>query len=100
MNKTIIISGASDDLIEIDGDFKEEYYYNENGNYLIFSDGSVIEVNYTNGGIWRLERIIEGSAEFKRKKAVSADSDEYSDIVTLIGQISWVIKGSQFNKIK
>ena len=77
------IYGSSDDLIEIEGDIVEEFNHMDGEEtFLAFSDGTVLSVEYTNAGIWRINRVKEGVASYKKVEATSPD-DEYSDCVTL-----------------
>ncbi len=52
----VIVYGASDDLIEVEGAIREEFTANRDGeaNLLAFSDGTLLEVTYTDAGIWRI----------------------------------------------
>ena len=95
--KTLKIYGASDDLIEIDGDIREEFnHYNEDDPfYLAFSDGTALSINYNNDGFWRINRLAIGSAEYSKHEGADEDGD-YSDIVTLKGDIKWAIGGKNF----
>lgn len=93
----IEITGASDDLIEIEGVISEEFnWYPKDGErgYLAISDGTLMEVRYDNDGIWRFRRLIAGSAEFIHSSgSVQADTN---DVVRLRGigdQIQWVLFG-------
>jgi hypothetical protein len=97
--KTIKIYGASDDLIEIDGDIREEFnHYNEDDPfYLAFSDGTALSINYNNDGFWRINRLAIGSAEYSKHEGMYEDGD-YSDIVTLKGDIKWAVGGKNFAK--
>lgn len=72
------IYGASDDLIELEGDISEEFYGGDDPKYLTFSDGTVIAAIYcpTNYEGWKIERVAEGTATFK----VSLEGD-----FTLVG---------------
>lgn len=98
--KTITIYGASDDLIEIEGDLREEFSSYENEiTHLGFSDGTVLSVHYGDDGFWRMNRLSVGSAEFEKTEGQNEDSD-YSDRVTLRGDIRWVIAGKEFTKVK
>lgn len=92
---TISITGASDDLIEIEGDIREEFYLKDedDGDLLAFSDGTVLRIAYTKDGIWRISPVMKGNAAYKNDQAVSADDDIYSDIVTLDGDFAWVVHG-------
>lgn len=97
----IAITGASDDLIEIDGDIREEFSYfpnvdDDDGRMLAFSDGTLLRVVYDTDGIWRLTPICRGTAEMMKVEGV-ADEDT-NDVVTLIGEISWVVFGEEHAK--
>lgn len=97
--KTIKIYGVSDDLIEIDGDIREEFnHYNEDDPfYLAFSDGTALSINYNKDGFWRINRLAIGSAEYFKHEGMDEDGD-YSDIVTLKGDIKWAVGGKNFAK--
>lgn len=57
---TIYVYGASDDLIEIDGDVSEEFNVNfGDDKYLIFSDGTCVRFEYD--GDWTLSLVRGGS---------------------------------------
>ena len=98
--KTITVYGASDDLIEIDGAIKEEFGWYDSGSkpaYLAFSDGTVLSVIYTDDGMWRINRVATGTALYSKTEATDGDTD-YSDRVSLQGDIAWVVFGQQFEK--
>jgi hypothetical protein len=88
------IYGSSDDLIEIEGGIREEFDHYFDGReeeekvYLAFSDGTLLHVQYD--GVWRFTPIKKGTAEYSKEEAEGADSDNYSDLVTLKGDIYWV----------
>lgn len=87
--KQISVRGASDDLIEIEGDLSEEIYYDEDGqNHLAFSDGTVLNICYD--GCWRINIVIPGTAEVEKQFAEGEDSENYSDRIYLKGDIDWV----------
>ena len=96
----VTIYGASDDLVEVDGSIREEFDYPldpEKPQFLAFSDGTVLTILYDNDGMWKIRQAAIGKAEYSKKEAVSSDSDEYSDKVTLkAGNIQWVVFGSAF----
>jgi hypothetical protein len=100
---TVTIYGASDDLIEIDGDIREEFshYPHNDGErcFLFFSDGTVLSVQYDQDGVWRFATIKTGSAEMTKTDGVPDDGEEPdgsepTDRVTLVGDIVWVGIGS------
>jgi hypothetical protein len=103
MTKTITIYGASDDLIEIDGDLREEFnYYSTNweqNGFLAISDGTLLRVRYDEDGIWRFTPIVIGSAQIDIKQGV--DDREHSDRVTLRGEhLTWVALADEARRIK
>lgn len=84
------ITGASDDLIEIEGDIDEEFnsYDCDNG-LMAISDGTLLKVEYDADGIWRFTPKFKGSA-FKEHKAGSVE-DDTNDEVFLEGAIKWIV---------
>jgi hypothetical protein len=90
----IEVTGASDDLIEVDGDISEEFAaYDGPGNYLAFSDGTVLRIVYDQDGIWRVSRVISGTAEYQHE---SGDLLSYtSDVAVIEGTIRWVMHGEE-----
>lgn len=97
---TVTIYGASDDLIEVEGDLREEYDGYEDPAVLAFGDGTVVAIQYgVGGGFWRINRLAEGTATFTKSEATDED-DDYTDRVTLTGDLKWMVYGKQFDKIK
>jgi hypothetical protein len=98
----VTIYGASDDLIEVEGDFSEEYNpsNDDDPTYLAFGDGTVLSVKYgdATGGFWRINRVRVGTATYAKTEATDED-DDYSDRVTLEGDLRWVVVGTQLDKI-
>ena len=93
----IEVYGCSDDLIEVDGDIRDEHGRFAVGqwSFVVFSDGTVLRVGYSTdkSGNWRVERIREGAATFNHVSAELRqveDEDEYSDVGVLDGPIEWV----------
>lgn len=97
---TIKVRGHSDDIICVEGDTTDEFYPDsDKPGFLAFSDGTVLSVEYGKGGFWRVNRLAVGSATFTKVEATDPD-EEYSDRVTLTGDIKWLVFGSQFERIK
>lgn len=92
------IYGASDDLIEIEGDIREEFYFipedAQESRLLAFSDGTLLRVNYDADGIWRFNQVAGGLATFQK---IEGDAERNTpDNVTLSGvEIKWVVFGDQ-----
>jgi hypothetical protein len=80
----IKIYGASDDLIELDGDIREEFGTGEG--VLLFSDGTMLEVRYNSMGQWKISVLQTGEAHVHRAMAAGdPDGPNYTDVVHLIG---------------
>lgn len=91
------IYGASDDLVEIGGDIYDEFNPADTDDFLLaFSDGTVLRGKYD--GVWRFVRHSTGSAAMEKVEAPEDDDDNYSDVVTLNGEIAWVVLGSAIAK--
>lgn len=95
---SITIYGASDDLIEIEGDVEEEFNWyptktDEDG-FLAVSDGTLLRVRYDEDGIWRFTPLVYGLAYFEKEEGnVEHDTP---DKVTLSGyEIKWIVFGEQ-----
>ncbi|MFL0197795.1 hypothetical protein ACJDU8_19820 [Clostridium sp. WILCCON 0269] len=57
-----VVTGASDDLIEIGGELEEEFNaYDCNDGTMAFSDGTLLRVDYSKDGIWKFNPIYKGS---------------------------------------
>jgi hypothetical protein len=89
----IKVYGASDDLIEIDGDIREEF--NTHDGILLFSDGTMLEVRFNGMGLWKISVLQAGEAHVHRAQVAGAgviedeespsDVAHYTDVVHLIG---------------
>lgn len=75
-----VVTGASDDLIEIDGELREEFdsFSCQNG-IMAFSDGTLLRVNYDDDGIWRFKPIFKGSL-FEKIKDGSVEEDTNDEV--------------------
>lgn len=97
--KTVTVYGASDDLIELEGDLNEEFNVysrdDDDERILAFSDGTLLSVTYDKTGCWRVNRMAKGSAEFNKVEADGPDTDNYTDKVTLTGDIRWCLMGKE-----
>jgi len=94
---SITIHGASDDLIEIEGEIEEEFNWFPSGEekrYLAFSDGTILSVYYDNDGIWRLNRLFTGLAKFEKVDG-SVEFDENDKVHLSDFDFKWVLFGEQ-----
>lgn len=79
----IKIYGASDDLIEIDGDICEEFYALPNQtNEIICSDGTVIALDYGDEGSWTVSVMRCAKADITIRQGTAQECD-YSQVATL-----------------
>jgi hypothetical protein len=98
---SVTITGASDDLIEIDGDIYEEFpaptVDGVVGGVLAFSDGTVLSITLTNE-VWRIhtERRGPHSGDLTITQAVAGDPDNYTDQAVINGPIGWVLLGTDW----
>ncbi len=84
------ITGASDDLIEIDGQIVEEFpHAEETAALLAFSDGTLLQVEYDKDGIWRVKRLAAGECELTHSPG-SVDLDT-NDVAILTGDLRWCV---------
>lgn len=100
---TVRVTGASDDLIEIDGGIVEEwgaYDDGSEGSLLAFSDGTVLRIRYTETGVWRIELVHKGGCEVRIDQAPEGDDQDYTDAATLTGPLDWVVRGVSIAKAK
>ena len=99
----IRIYGASDDLIEVEGDISEEFPYYDEPALLAFSDGTILRVRYDDLGIWRITPLFKGRARstYIICNPDPFDDSDYSDQVHLFDEeldepIRWVLHGGQY----
>ena len=82
----VTVSGASDDLVEVDGDLSEEFGGDEVT--LVFGDGTHPLVRYAEDGCWRVSLVKQGTATYRHVfTATDSDSDNYSDRAELEGDL-------------
>lgn len=95
----VTVYGASDDLIEIDGDIREEFPYDGEETYLAFSDGTVLSIFYAHSGVWRIAALQTGRDSIVSiVQAESISEDAYSDRARVenVRNITFVVKGTEF----
>lgn len=91
---SIRIYGASDDLIEVEGDVREEFTTMATDGALVgTSNGALLRVRYTDAGTWRIQPVA-GAELADIKQCAEDDEDNYSDVATVGGDVSWVLFGS------
>jgi len=84
------ITGASDDLIELDGDLCDEFSaYDCNDGRMALSDGTLLKVEYDEDGLWRFKVLYKGSL-YDHKDEGSVDED-INDVVHFVPGIKWAV---------
>lgn len=83
-----VITGASDDLIEISGELEEEFnaYDCDDGTFA-FSDGTLLRVDYDQDGIWRFKPIFTGN--LFEKIIVGSVEEDTNDEVYFNDGLKW-----------
>lgn len=100
---TTTLTGASDDLIELDGDIREEWtcptnHDGEDQAFVSFSDGTLVRIRYT--GVWRIEVVAHGPASVYTIDRCEEGPDgdgvdgNYSDKLTIEG-VTWAVLGTE-----
>jgi len=84
----IKIYGCSDDLIEIEGRIREEFYYIGNEpTFIMFDNGFLVSVNFDNNGIWRFNVINKTTYNYIKHEATGLEDengkDDYSDVIII-----------------
>lgn len=104
----VVIYGASDDLIEVEGAIREEFYANNGERHILgFNDGTLLQVHNDDDGIWRiLPLVIAEETSYSKDEATSDDGRRedgkpaYSDVVTLTStyKFVWALYGGAWVK--
>jgi hypothetical protein len=83
-----VITGASDDLIEISGELEEEFNaYDCTDGTFAFSDGTLLRVDYDEDGIWRFKPIYKG--ELFKKVVDGSVGEDTNDEVYFKDGLKW-----------
>ena len=105
------IYGASDDLIEFEGDVAGEAGYSGHdrdddkppGCLVVCSDGTVLRVHYgkpMHGGVWLVELVNRGLLFERIDVCVDEDATPYSDVAHFGGGLKWAIKATGWERIQ
>jgi hypothetical protein len=81
MRSQLKIYGRSDDLIEVVGAVREEFYakYGE-PSYIEVGDDYLFKVEYSTGGVWRIE-VVKTPNGVNHEHTPAEETDSYSDVV-------------------
>ena len=96
------VYGYSDDNVVIEG---ADYPFDEVGCYeqkvtVWFTDGTIIEVNYDDNGIWRINEKAGGHAPRTLKVCDGTDEDDYSDIFKIDADVENVCVGDVIEDVQ
>ncbi len=97
----VVIYGASDDLIEVDGEVRDEFsawHDSDAGEYvpITVSDGTRAAVRFDEDGVWRIAILTAGTGNPRvdvHPLDEEDDAGRYTDVLTIDGPITWVRAG-------
>ena len=98
------VYGASDDLIEFDGDFRGECGGggSEPGDLVILSDGSLLLVKYGKpalGSVWMVSALKKGALFDRIETCEDEDATIYSDVAYFKDGIKWAYHATHWFKV-
>jgi hypothetical protein len=101
------VYGASDDLIEFEGDVSGEVSCfgtddQEKGVLIIFSDGTLVEIKYgkVDSAIWGINIIKRGELFDHLEPCDDEEAKINSDILELKDGIKWAYAAREWGKVK
>lgn len=101
------IYGASDDLIEFEGDVRGEAgcygnHATENGVLLMCSDGTALSVKYGGkvSGVWAISLLKHGANFLRIDQCVDSDAERYSDTAHFVGGLKWVYAAKEWELVE
>ncbi len=101
------IYGASDDLIEFEGDVAGEVGFygtddeDSKGVLLIFSDGTLLTVKYNTNddGIWKVSLLVKGSLFKEIQPCNDENEDPHSDQAFFNDGLKWAYAATEWEKV-
>ena len=95
---TTEVYGASDDLIEFDGDVDGEVYGGDDPTLLICSDGTLLSIKYGKEhlAIWGITLLHQGSLLERIDLCLDQDADRYSDTAHFVDGLKWAYAASKW----
>jgi hypothetical protein len=103
---TTKVYGASDDLIEFEGDVYGEvgYYASEGSNpaLVAFSDGTLLTVNYGKNelGVWEIKLLRKGELFQRIDTCDDEDADPHSDVAHFASGLKWAYAATDWQRVK
>lgn len=100
------VYGASDDLIEFDGEFIGEVGAygtddDDQGVLVVMSDGTILEVKYGKGGaaIWAVMLFKRGTLLDRIDQCTDEDAKPYSDVAYFKDGIKWAYAATKWEVV-
>lgn len=100
------VYGASDDLVEFDGDFRGEVGCwgtddRERGVLVVLSDGTILEVKYgkNDAAIWGVKLLKKGTLYVGIEQCDNEDANPHSDVATFGDGIKWAYAATTWEPV-
>lgn len=95
------IYGASDDLIEVEGDVSGECGGGDESTLLVCSDGTLLEIRYGKAslGVWQITVARKGDLFVCIDHCDDEDADPHSDVAHFNQGLKWVIEARDYARI-
>lgn len=91
---TVTVTGYGDDLIEVEGSLRAEFYWPTGPAFLGFSNGAILRVTYgPDHDVWRIAPVA-GAGLVQIEQCPEDDEDNYSDRATVEDDVAWVVCGA------
>ena len=104
---TTRIYGASDDLIEFEGDMRGEVgcYGTDDGDHgvlVVVSDGTVLDVQYGKGdmGIWGVQLLRQGDLFDHIEPCTDEDARIHSDVAVFKAGVKWAYAAKEWENVR
>lgn len=99
---TTKIYGASDDLIEFEGDVYGESGGGDEPALVILSDGTLLEIKYGKAdmGVWSVVPVKAGALFDRVDPCFDDDADPYSDVAHFYDGLTWAYVAREWERVK
>jgi hypothetical protein len=101
------VYGASDDLVEFEGDVSGEVGYigrdgDDPGCLLVFSDGTLLVAKYVKpcGGVWDLQLVQRGTCFRRIDICTDENEDPHSDVAHFEPGLKWAYAAKRWEKVQ
>lgn len=96
------IYGASDDLIEVEGELLAEAGGGDEPALLVCSDGTLLEIKYGKGplAVWQIVTMRKGELFERIEYCDDEDADPHSDVAIFKPGLKWVIRARDYERME